>query len=260
MTNPELKALLDELADKYNRPSFIAEDPISVPRSFTARRDIEISGLLTALFAWGNRKSILRSAGNLMQLMDHCPAMFVTQASDAELECLTRFVHRTMNGTDMKGLVLGLREIYRRENGLELSFALQSGETDTYPAISRFRNLMLPFLASRSRKHIADPGSGASAKRIHMFLRWMVRNDHRGVDFGIWTAIPPSALMLPLDVHTGTIARQLGLLIRKQNDRKAVQEVMKVLRNFDPMDPVRYDFALFGLGIDLRWKQAYNDR
>lgn len=248
----ELKALLDERHDRYNRPSFIEEDPISIPHRFSQKEDIEIAGLLTALLAWGRRDIILRSAADLLRRMDDTPAQFVRGASASELRALDSFVHRTFNGVDAVAMVKGLRAIYK-SGGLEQAFSAYSKEDKQAASrgIQHFRNQMIQVRnwPERSAKHLANPAAGSSAKRLNMFLRWMVRSDRRGVDFGLWKGISPSQLICPLDVHTGTVARRLGLLARKQNDWLAAEELTAALRQFDPTDPVKYDFSLFGMGV-----------
>jgi len=245
---PDLKAFLDEKADQYNHPDFIASDPIQIPHRFTRKEDIEISGFLTATIAWGNRKSIINNAGRLMDLMGNSPYDFVMEHQEKHLQPLESFVHRTFNSTDSKTFIHGLKHIYSNYGGMEDVFARHG--TDLQKAISRFKNTFfeIPHLP-RSEKHISDPLKGSAAKRINMYMRWMVRNDNRGVDFGLWPSISPSNLSCPLDVHSGNIARKLKLLQRNQNDAKALNELDSALRKLDPIDPVKYDFALFGLGV-----------
>ena len=253
MTRETLFDLLEESHDRYNRPDFIEDDPVKIPHGFSRKEDIEIAGFLTALIAWGRRDLIIRSAESLMERMDRAPYDFVVHASDEDLDRLRGFVHRTMNEDDIRGLVLALRQLYRDHDGLEGAFAkgLDTASDSVEPAILHARSLLTnsPTLLPRTEKHLANPAKGSSAKRINMFLRWMVRQDRRGVDFGIWTSIPASHLICPLDVHTGTVGRQLGLLTRKQNDWKAAAELTAALRSFCPEDPVKYDFSLFGLGV-----------
>ena len=254
LTLPEIKSFLDEKAEKYNNPHFIETDPVQIPRQFSIKEDIEISAFLTALISWGNRTSIIKNAMHLMQLMEFRPYEFISGASYSEYKKLKPFTHRTFNGNDCIYLVNSLRNIYKSYGGLqkiiEMGF-LKEGSIKM--ALTDLHSKMFEIPGERTRKHIANVERGASAKRLNMFLRWMVRNDNRGVDFGLWPSIPPSALMLPLDVHTGNVARKLGILTRKQNDWKAVEEVTQTLRKFDPADPVKYDFALFGLGIFERF-------
>lgn len=246
----ELKSTLDELVDRYNRVSFIDDDPIQIPHRFSRLEDVEISGLLTATIAWGQRKTILKNANHLMDIMGQSPYEYVMNASADDLDDM-QFVHRTFNSEDLRYFIESLRAIYLRNKSLESFFVPKDGEHDNFNAIQRFREYVIQNAdPGRTGKHIANPAKGAASKRIHMFLRWMVRKDDRGVDFGLWNRIPMSKLSCPLDVHTGVNARALGLLTRKQNDRKAVEELDQSLRQLDPSDPVKYDFALFGMGVD----------
>lgn len=252
MNHSELKELLDGLYDKYDRPEFIAEDPISVPHMFTGREDREIAGFLAATIAWGNRKAIVKNARRMMEFLDNDPYRFVMEASDADLACLRQFVHRTFNGGDFTAFVLALRRLYREKGGIGRFFEDRFAATgDMRTVLSEFRH---EFFAcdhpQRCEKHLSSIDRKASCKRLNMYIRWMVRRDDRGVDFGIWDSIPASALYLPLDVHSGNMSRALGLLERRQNDWRAVEEVTATLRGFDADDPVKYDFALFGAGID----------
>jgi uncharacterized protein (TIGR02757 family) len=252
MKKSELKQFLDEQWQRYEHPQFVADDPIAIPKQFYRKEDIEISGFLVATIAWGKRTSIMNSARALMHRMDHHPYGFILEASDHELRQLEGFVHRTFNDSDLLYFAAALREIYLRNGGLEALFTAafrQDGRAAT--AIQAFRTTFFQLAhPERTQKHVANPARGSSAKRINMFLRWMVRPSDRGVDFGLWQGIQPAWLEVPLDVHTGTVARTLGLLRRKQNDRKAVEELMVNLRKFDPIDPVKYDFALFGSGVN----------
>lgn len=251
MGTSDIKGLLDEKADFYNRPAFIENDPISVPHRYARKEDREIAGFLVATISWGNRISILKNGHRLMQLMDDQPYLFIKDSGNRDLRQFSHFVHRTFNESDVLFFVEALRNIYINHDGLESAFAdgLKGREPNIYPAIMHFRYqfLSVPHL-KRSEKHIADPSAGSTAKRINMFLRWMVRQDNKGVDFGIWQRILPEQLCCPLDVHSGRTARNLGILSRKQNDWKAVIELTDKLRQFDPDDPVKYDFALFGIG------------
>ncbi len=241
----ELYDLLEEKADLYNRLSFIETDPISIPHLFTRKEDIEISGFLTATIAWGQRKTILKNAEALMKRMDLAPFDFIRNASPKETSALKNFKHRTFNGTDLAFFLQALKNIYSSRGGLEKIFSAKAEMKD---AIINFRDAFFSIKhPARTRKHVSNPEENSSAKRINMFLRWMARKDKRGVDFGLWN-IPASRLMCPLDVHSGNVARKLGLLKRKQDDWKAVEELTARLRRFDPADPVKYDFALFGLG------------
>lgn len=255
MKDNSLKALLDEKVELYNQHDFIELDPVSIPHRYTQKEDIEIAGFLSATIAWGNRISILKNGLRLMEIMDNSPYQFVMGAGEKELKKLNKFVHRTFNDTDCLFFVEALRNIYLNHGGLEASFSKGLMKTDKdkdiFPAIMHFRTTFLsaPHL-ERSVKHIANPAAGSTAKRINMFLRWMVRKDDKGVDFGIWNSISPSQLCCPLDVHSGRSARKLGLLSRKQNDWKAVVELTENLRQFDANDPVKYDYALFGMGVN----------
>ena len=250
MKNTEIKELLDEYYDLFNRPSFIESDPVQVPHSFSRREDVEISGFLTSAIAWGQRPVIIRNAMSLVESMPGGPWEFLMQADEEQLEYFMNFRHRTFNGTDCCFFLNSLRNIYLFHKGLKGVFEEGYRMTGNIPgAIDHFRNVFfsIPF-PRRTLKHIPDVTSNAAAKRLNLFLRWMVRKDDRGVDFGLWD-IPMSALYIPLDVHTSGTARELGLLKRKQDDWKAVRELTYALRKFDPLDPVRYDFALFGLGV-----------
>jgi len=250
----DIKEFLDEKVELYNRPSFIESDPIFIPHRYSRREDIEIAGFLTATIAWGNRKMILRNAKNMMDLLDDSPFEFVFNASEEEMEAIGRFVHRTFNSTDLIYFLKALQNIYRHKGGLETIFDTYQSKDSLQPAIHEFHNIFfeLPH-QKRTERHVSDPFKGSAAKKINMFLRWMVRKDNKGVDFGLWDSISPSILSCPLDVHSGNIARKLGILKRKQDDAKAVAELDEVLRSFDPDDPVKYDFALFGLGAIERF-------
>lgn len=250
MIDSALKEFLDEKASQYNRPAFIETDPIQVPKQFSQKENIEIAAFLTATISWGNRPAIIKNAMRLMQLMDNSPYAFITQSSEKDLKHLNSFVHRTFNGQDCIYFIRSLKNIYQKYGSLRQVF--ESGfqkENSVQSALNHFYPIFFEIQGERTRKHIANVNRGASAKRLNMLLRWMVRNDNCGVDFGLWKGIPASRLMLPLDVHTGNVARKLGILKRKQNDWKAVEEVTATLRKFDADDPVKYDFALFGLGI-----------
>lgn len=252
MTNhlDDIKPLLDQKAAQYNCLDFIDTDPIQIPHRFSLKEDIEIAGFLTATIAWGQRRSIINNANRLMELMDNAPYNFVCNAPKSNLAALEHFVHRTFNGRDCCFFIESLRNIYRKHNGLEAVFTKGfQAERTVFGALNYFRKVFLAIPHEpRVTKHLSDVTANSSAKRLNMFLRWMVRKDEAGVDFGLWKDIPMSALMLPLDVHTGDVARAYGLLTRKQNDWKAVEEITAILRQFDPHDPIRYDFALFGIG------------
>lgn len=248
----ELKAILDELADRYNNPGFIESDPVAIPHRFSAKEDIEIAAFLTATIAWGNRKSILSSASRMMSQMGESPFDFVMEAAPAALRRLEGNVHRTFQADDLVFLIRAWRQIYKSHGGMEEVFTRgfqAHGEAGGAIHFVR-RHVLAVRHDKRSEKHFADPLAGSSAKRINMFLRWMVRRDGRGVDFGLWKDIPMAQLSVPLDVHSGNTARKFGLLTRTANDWKAVCELDASLRKFNPQDPVRYDYALFGLGVD----------
>ncbi|MGE4289706.1 MAG: TIGR02757 family protein [Salinivirgaceae bacterium] len=248
----ELKVFLEGKVNQYNTLDFITLDPVAIPHAFTRKEDIEIAGLLTASIAWGNRKAILKSARQLMAWMDNEPYDFVMHASPNEWSTIGRFIYRTFNGTDARFFLDALKNIYTKHGGLEAVFTRGYQQDSTIKsALQYFRQVFLSVPHQiRSEKHVASPAKGSSAKRLNMYLRWMVRHDAQGVDFGLWKHIPASALMIPLDVHSGTQARNLGLLLRKQNDWKAVEALTETLRGFDPADPVKYDFALFGMGVN----------
>ncbi len=247
-----LKSFLDEMVDRYNRVEFIANDPISIPHLFAKKEDIEISGFLTATIAWGQRPVILKNANNLMQLMDNAPHEFLLSANKNDLKRFNSFVHRTFNSIDCVFFLKSLQNIYQKRGSLEVLFtdAFEKSNGHMGTAIHLVRKEFFKVEGGRSTKHFADPLANSSAKRINMFLRWMVRKDKRKVDFGLWKKIPTSVLFCPLDVHSGRIARNLGILSRKQDDWKAVEELTLKLREFDKNDPVKYDFALFGMGVE----------
>jgi len=246
----ELKSFLDEKAEYYNTIDFIGTDPIQVPHQYIHPADIEIVAFLTATLAWGQKTTIIKNATALVSRMPGGPYEFILNASETDLNRFLPFVHRTFNGIDCVYFLKALANIYRHHGGLrklmESNYALQG---DMFSSLIHFREVFFQFAPpGRTSKHLANVGKGASGKRLNMFLRWMVRRDQKGVDFGLWKGIPMHALFVPLDVHTASVARKLGLLERKQNDWKAVSELTGRLREFDPEDPVRYDFALFGLG------------
>ncbi|KXO00124.1 MAG: TIGR02757 family protein [Aequorivita sp.] len=254
MNKTELKAFLDEKVNTYNNPNFIETDPIQIPHLFTLKEDIEITGFLVATIAWGNRKSIITNGNRLVELMGNSPYDFVMNFSEEQSESLSNFVHRTFNNEDLAYFLKSLQNIYKNHGGLETLFSKYAEIDSMQPAIHHFKKTFfeLPH-PSRTQKHISDPLKNSAAKRINMFLRWMVRNDATGVDFGIWKSIDSSQLSCPLDVHSGNVARKLKLLKRKQNDAKALLELDNSLRKLDSQDPVKYDFALFGLGVFERF-------
>lgn len=250
MTKKELKDFLDDKADFYNAPDFIEADPISIPHRFTKKQDVEISGFLVATIAWGNRKSILNSGEKLLNILNHQPYEFILNHKEKDLKACGGFVHRTFNELDLMYFLRALQQIYRKYDSLEDAYMNHKKNTDIQTAISNFKKEFVSFGApKRTYKHISDPLKNSAAKRLNMMLRWFVRQDDKGVDFGIWRQISPAELSCPLDVHSARVARNLKLLKRKQNDAKAVAELDKNLRKLDPKDPVKYDFALFGIGV-----------
>jgi uncharacterized protein (TIGR02757 family) len=250
LTTSELKEFLNTKVEQYNNTTFIESDPIQIPHQFSKKKDIEISGFLTATIAWGNRKSIINNANKMMQLIEQTPHDFVINHNQKDLDSLQRFVHRTFNGEDFVQFIKSLNHIYKNHQGLEAVFAKHAQPDSMQHSIHHFKNVFFEIPHQlRTQKHISDPLKNSAAKRINMFLRWMVRNDKNAVDFGIWKSLSPSQLSCPLDVHSGNVARKLGLLTRKQNDAKALHELDTALRLLDANDPVKYDFALFGLGV-----------
>jgi uncharacterized protein (TIGR02757 family) len=248
LSKKELKDFLDEKLELYNKPSFIEHDPISIPHKFSHKEDIEIAAFFSATIAWGQRPTIIKNANRLMDLMDDEPYKFIINSKKKDWKRFAGFVHRTFQYADAIYFVQSLQNIYRNHGGLENVFSLKS-KKDVKMGIVHFREIFLGINPqARTAKHIANVEKNASAKRINMFLRWMVRNDKRGVDFGIWNTISPSLLYCPLDLHSGRVARKLGLLTRQQDDWKAVNELTLNLRTLDTKDPVKYDLALFGLG------------
>ena len=247
-----LRELLERLHDTYNRPEFIPDDPISVPHRFTDPADREIAGFFAATIAWGSRPQIVRNGHRLMRYMDDAPADFVRHASERELAGLDAFVHRTFRGSDARDFVRALRRLDTCYGGLGGFFENRYAATGDLPTVlADFRREFFKAEhAPRCEKHLSSIERGAACKRLCMYLRWMVRRDDRGVDFGLWPRIPMSALRLPLDLHVGRTARALGFLMRRQNDWRAVEELTAALRTFDAEDPARYDFSLFGAGID----------
>lgn len=248
----EVRKHLDKAVGLYNHVDFIENDPIQIPHRFSRKEDIEIAGFLSASIAWGQRKSIIKNANLLMDLMDNSPYQFLME--EKEFVRFNRFVHRTFNGIDCRFFLNSLKNIYQNYGGLEQVFTdgFQKNET-IFGALHHFRNLFLNMPhEARSRKHLSDVTTNSAAKRLNMFLRWMIRKDEQEVDFGLWKNMPMSALMLPLDVHTGDVGRALGLISRKQNDWKTVEEITGILRTFDAQDPIKYDFALFGMGIEAQ--------
>lgn len=246
----ELRDFLNEKADVYNNSEFIQDDPIQIPHRFSLKQDVEIAGFLAATISWGNRKSIIKSAEKMLDVMGNSPYDFVINHSENDLKSIEqKSIHRTFNGEDFTYFIKQFKRIYSEHESLENLFIIRDSEINFYHAIERFRKDFLQTDKHRSHKHVSSPYKNSSSKRIIMFLRWMVRNDHRGVDFGIWDHIESRHLSIPLDVHTGNISRKLGLISRTQNDWKTVLELDHIIRKFDSEDPAKYDFALFGLGV-----------
>lgn len=250
LNTTELREFLDEKASLYNNPEFIELDPVQIPHRFSEKEDIEIAGFLTAAISWGNRKAIVKGALKMMDLLGNSPHDFVMSYNEAQLERLEGFVYRTFCATDFTFFITALRFLYQKRGGLEGIFTKYQTPDSLQPAIHHLKRefFSIPH-PDRTRKHLPDPLTGSAAKRINMYLRWMVRKDNKGVDFGIWKDISPSVLSCPLDLHAGNVARKLNLIDRRQNDAKAVSQLDKRLRTLDRHDPVKYDFALFGLGI-----------
>lgn len=248
-----LKILLDAKVELYNRPSFIKDDPISIPHLFSKQQDIEIAGFFAAIFSWGNRTTIINKSRELLQLMDNVPHEFCMNAGAAGLKKLLNFKHRTFNATDLLYFVEFFRYHYSMNDTLETAFTkwMDKKDDSVENGLKGFYNYFfsLPDVPLRTMKHIASPDKNSSCKRLNMFLRWMVRRDTKGVDFGIWKNISSSQLVCPLDVHVARVAKQFNLLQRDQSDWKAAMELTGYLRTLDKEDPVKYDFALFGMGI-----------
>lgn len=248
----ELKSFLDRKVEQYNQPFFIKDDPIAIPNLFSRKQDIEIAGFFAAIFAWGQRVTIINKCKELLLLMDNAPYQFILQHEEKDLKKLQHFKHRTFQAADLFYFIDFLQQHYSRNKSLENAFAggINNKDVNVENGLNRFRKYFFSFPhEKRTEKHIASPETGSSCKRLNMFLRWMVRSDNRGVDFGIWKNISPSQLICPLDVHVARVARSLGILKRKQNDWQAAIELTEYLRTLDKHDPVKYDFALFGLGV-----------
>ncbi|MFD2573199.1 TIGR02757 family protein [Spirosoma soli] len=273
MSEPELIDFLNRKADQYNRPSFIERDPISIPHRFSRKQDIEIMGFWAAVLAWGQRPVILKKSNELIELMDGAPYDFVRNHEESDLKRFLAFKHRTFNATDALYFLHFFHTYYQTNDSLEDAFIntaagkplFDSTNRSGFPAaVPTVESALItfhdrfccdPFFPERTRKHIATPARNSSCKRLLMFLRWMVRHDDRGVDFGLWTRLRPNQLVIPIDVHVNRVARTLGLLTHRsatlpQPDWKAALSLTETLRRFDPADPVRYDFALFGLGVE----------
>jgi uncharacterized protein (TIGR02757 family) len=250
-----LKDFLDKKVEEYNQPFFIASDPISIPHGFTKQQDIEIAGFFAAIFAWGNRTTIINKSRELMDLMDGAPHDFVLHHREEDRKRFLNFKHRTFNPTDLLYFIEFFQHHYAHYHSLQEAFLLEGRFTSIEALLNHFHSYFfsLPGAPPRTGKHIAAPFKGSSCKRLNMFLRWMVRRDDRGVDFGIWHNIPQSSLICPIDVHVARVAKKLGLLHRIPVDWLAALELTHQLRQLDEHDPVKYDFALFGLGVGEKY-------
>ncbi len=250
LSHDEIKAFLEEKTGHYNQPDFIHDDPISIPHQYSQKEDIEIAGFFAATLSWGKRETIVSNARRLMQLMGNSPYDFVMSHRTDDLRKLDKFIHRTFQPADAKYFIRALRDIYQRHASLEEVFASSATAESVIPGIIHFHQTFFSISHPlRTRKHVSNPAKGSPAKRLNMFLRWMVRKDKRGVDLGIWNRLNPAQLSCPLDLHSGNVARKLKLISVRQNNLKALRELDNSLRKMDPYDPVKYDFALFGLGI-----------
>ena len=250
MKKKELKEFLDEKVIQYNNPKFIESDPIQIPHLFSKKEDIEIAAFLTATISWGNRTMIIKNSYKMMELLNNSPYDFILNHDEKDLKSFDSFVHRTFNSIDFRQFIKSLQHIYKNHGGLENVLTIKDNSKTYQTAINQFKKVFFEIEhQQRTQKHVSDPLRNSAAKRINMFLRWMVRNDKAGVDFGIWDTHNASNLSCPLDIHSGNVARKLNLLLRKQNDWKALSELDTNLRKLDKNDPVKYDFALFGLGV-----------
>lgn len=243
----DLKKFLDEKLENLNSHEFITNDPICVPHSFSKKEDIELSAFLTSSLAWGNRKIIINKSLHLMKLMDNQPYDFIINASNKEIKSLKKFVHRTFNGNTTIDFIFSLKNILNNFHNLENVFTtLYEKYNDLKVVLIEFRYLFTKtFKDKNSFRHISSPENNSASKRLNLFLKWMIRKDEKNIDFGLWKTIPMSKLYIPLDIHTGNTARKLGILKRKQNDWKAVEELTSFLKKLDENDPIKYDFALF---------------
>ena len=255
--NQHIKDFLDEKVGLYNRPNFIELDPISIPHRFTKKQDIEIAGFFAAILAWGQRKTILNKCSELLEFMDNAPHDFMLNHTVGDLKAVLGFKHRTFNEVDALYFIHFLSWFYRNQDSLEKAFLIgQTGAVDSMESmLIQFQRhfFSLEDAPSRTKKHISSPATRSACKRINMYLRWMVRQDQQGVDFGIWKQISPAQLICPCDLHVDRVGRKLGLITRKQTDWYTAVELTQVLRSFDPLDPVKYDFALFGLGVEEKF-------
>ncbi len=264
MLSSDLQELLDQKFEQFNQPNFIENDPIQIPHRFSQKQDIEIAGLFSAVLAWGLRKTIIAKCSDLLQRMDNAPYDFIRNHTPNDLKNFTDFKHRTFNPTDTLYFIHFLRQHYEKSDSLETAFLLANSsknQSQNLPEtveiyLIQFYNyfVSLPDFPDRTKKHISSPAKKSACKRMNMFLRWMVRNDNKGVDFGIWKNLKTSQLVCPLDVHVDKVARKLGLISRKPTDWRTALELTENLRKFDAQDPIKYDFALFGMGLEMAGK------
>lgn len=256
MTN-ELKAFLDQKVLEYNQPNFISLDPLSIPHRFTKKQDIEIAGFIAATLAWGQRKTIINKCLELLAMMDNAPYDFITNHQENDLKPFLRFKHRTFNDIDTLYFIEFFSKFYQDHSSLEAAFCIGWNDSPDVMEVllSNFHELFFrdPDAPQRTRKHVATPKRKSACKRINMFLRWMVRQDDQGVDFGLWDKLKPYQLICPCDLHVDRVGRKLGLITRKQTDWSTAMELTRNLRALDPGDPVKYDFALFGLGVNEKF-------
>jgi len=263
-----VRGLLDFKVAQYNQPGFITNDPISIPHLFTKKQDIEIMGFWAATLAWGQRVTIINKCKELIRLMDGAPYDFIINHEEPDLKKLLHFKHRTFNDIDTLYFIAFFKYHYERSESLESAFTAptvilsdsegsinQHASNTVEAALNHFRSYFfsLPDFPHRTKKHVSSPSQKSTCKRLNMFLRWMVRKDNCGVDFGIWNSIKPADLIMPCDLHVDRVARKLNLITRKQTDWQTAIELTERLREFDPIDPVKYDFALFGLGIEEKF-------
>ena len=253
MDDNNLKVFLDSKVDFYNQPSFISNDPICIPHQFSKKQDIEIAGFFAAIFAWGNRTTIINKSNELLKLMDNAPYQFILQHQKKDLQRLEGFKHRTFNTTDLLYCIEFFKTHYAKNNSLETAFTqcMHKKDGTIENGLNGFYNYFfsLPHIPERTKKHIASPEKKSSCKRLNMFLRWMVRNDEKHVDFGIWKKISPSQLVIPIDVHVARVAKRFNLLQHNKTDWQTALELTAYLRTLDAADPVKYDFALFSIGV-----------
>ena len=249
----KLKDFLDRKVEEYNKPSFIEHDPISIPHLFSKKQDIEIAAFFASIFAWGNRTIIINKSKALLKLMDDAPHDFITNHGQNDLKQMLQFKHRTFNPTDLLYFIWFLKQHYQQSKSLESAFSkwMKPKDDTIQNALIGFHDYFFSMqdAPARTKKHIATPKRNSTCKRLNMFLRWMVRKDNFGVDFGIWNKISPSQLICPIDVHVARVTKRFGLIQRKQIDWQAALELTSQLKKFDPSDPAKYDFALFGLGV-----------